>query len=685
MWKIYADDVLIYDDVYLLDDLKVVNPKLTLEDSSAGSLEITLPESNRGYSIIERMTTDIIVEKEGERVWAGRVLNDEKDFWNNRILYCEGELAFFNDTTQPPSEYHNMTVRGFLEKLVSIHNSKVGENRRFVVGAVTVTDPNDSLYRYTNNETTIQCINDKLVERLGGHLRVRTLNGVRVLDYLADYPNVTSQTIEFGKNLVDYTRKWDSSEFATVLLPLGEHLDESPIEALDAYLTVESVNDGSMYVQADTVEEYGWIEKLVHWDNVTTPERLLTKAKQYLSDLQFDSMKIELSALDLHYLNADYESIKLLDQIRVISKPHGMNRLFPVRKMTIDLANPENCTIELGDDVNPSLTSSNNAVKNEILQKIENLPKESAILDQARANATALINMATNGYITITTNEYGAQELYISNEVDYTQAQKFWRWNINGLGYSNNGGQSYNLAMTMDGAIVADFITTGTLNADIIKAGILQDYNGNTSFNLSTGYLTIKSGQINLGNGNFSVGSDGTLNAIKGNVGSFTITSNSIESDFLKLDNYNKTIVIYDDETSDAIARLASTHVGTTSDVNYQKGSLLSCGTAGYYVGISRENAQNYHDWILLYANKDIKQRTTDVSPITYETFSAGYIYLFKPIDGHNYIAEHFWINPDTGGANKGYTGNIVINSLTMKFKKGFLMSAYSDDDNVYA
>lgn len=492
MYSIYADDVCIYNDSFSLDNMKVIDPKLTLEDSSAGSLSMTLPPSNIGYDTIVRMVTDISVKKDGEEIWAGRVLSEKKDFWNNRVLLCEGELAFFNDSTQPPAEYHDKTVRGFLETLISIHNSKVAKNRQFTVGAVTVTDPNDSLYRYTNYEKTIECINDKLIKRLGGHLRVRKVNGVRYLDYLAEYPNTNGQTIEFGKNLLDFTRKWDLTEFATVIVPLGNRLDESPIEALDAYLTVESVNNGSMYVQsAEGVATYGWIEKVVNWDDVSTASALLSKAKEYLSDIQFDDMTIELSALDLHYLDIDYEAVKLLDEIRVISIPHGMDRYFPVTKLEIPLDQPENTQFTLGDDIKATLTSVNNATNAETLKKIEALPKASVILEEAKSNATALLNFATNGYITITQDDYGTNTLYVSNNRDYTKATKLWKWNLNGLGYSKDGGKTYGLAITMNGAIVADYITTGTLNADLIKTGkLMSNSNSKVYFDLNTGILS---------------------------------------------------------------------------------------------------------------------------------------------------------------------------------------------------
>ena len=136
MYSIYAENTCIYNDISPLESVKLISPKLTLEDNAAGSLTMTVPTSNVGYSLIERMKTDIKVYKNDTEIWAGRVLTEDNDFWNNRILYCEGELAFFNDTTQPQAEYHDITVRGFLQTLIDIHNAKVSANRQFTLGAV---------------------------------------------------------------------------------------------------------------------------------------------------------------------------------------------------------------------------------------------------------------------------------------------------------------------------------------------------------------------------------------------------------------------------------------------------------------------------------------------------------------------------------------------------------------------
>ena len=515
MYAIYADGVCIYNDVFALDSMKALNPKLTMEDSSAGSLSLTLPPTNVGYQTVSRLISTVSVRKDGEEIWAGRVISEEMDFWNNRVLYCEGELAFLNDSIQPPAEYPYYTIRGYIEKLLEVHNSKVPLDRQFTIGAVTVYDNSYPTF-LTNYENTMKLLND-LVEKYGGHLRVRKVSGIMYLDYLEEYPDTSTQVIQFGSNLVDFTRNWDCTDFATVIVPLGKRLNNSPIKDLDAYLTVESVNGGSMYVKSDApFAAFGWIEKVVTWDDVSDASVLLRKAQEYLADIQFDNMELELTALDLHYLNADVEAVKLLDEIRVISRPHGLDRMFPVRKLEIPLDSPEQTVFTLGDTVKPSLTSVNDRTSAAVQRQIDDLPKAHALLQEAKDNAAQLMNEAVTGYITITHDEYGTDTLYFSNLRDWTKADKLWKWNMNGLGYSKDGGKTYEVAITMDGAIVANFITAGTLNGDVIRAGVIQDPNGNVVLDLDTGTLTMKKGSIDIGNGNFTVDEEGNLYARSG-------------------------------------------------------------------------------------------------------------------------------------------------------------------------
>lgn len=538
MYSVYANNVCIYNDMYVDEGHRLFNPKLKKSDNSAGSFTAILPPSNAGYEIVKHISTKIIIKRDGKEIWEGRVISEKKDFWNQRSITCEGELAYLNDTIQPPNEYHDITVRQFLEIMIGIHNAKAGADKQFKIGVVTVTDSDsdeeDSIFRYTNYESTLSCISEKLVSKLKGHLRIRKENGVRYLDYLKDYPNTNQQVLRFGKNLLDFTKNWDLADLHTVVVPKGKSLEESPIEALTAYLTVESVNNGSIYVASEeAVKEYGWIEGVVEWGDVEVADNLLKKAKRYLEDYQFDKMVLELNAMDMHYLTKNDVAIELLDEIRCVSKPHGMDRYFPVTEVEISLNQPEKAIYKLGADESKTLSASTNSANSEILQQMKTLPTKQIILRQAKENATEMIHTATHGYVVMNYDDNGAYEILIMDTNDIKTAKKVWRWNMGGFGYSKNGyAGPYEVAMTMDGSIVANFITTGTMFANRIKGGQLtmggiDNENGVIYVKNSKGAVcvTIDCNGININNGAFSVDMNGNVNA--NYINAFGITGNA--------------------------------------------------------------------------------------------------------------------------------------------------------------
>lgn len=502
MYKVLLDGITIYDPMI---GIALTDPTLELADGKSGSFSCDVPPGNPGYDKIKKLVSVIEVLQDGESLFCGRVVSAEKDFYGVETVTCEGELALLLDSIQRPHEFHDITVRGFLQYLIDVHNCQVEDNKKFEVGMVTVTDSNDSLYRYTNWETTLDDINDKLVSRLGGHIRVRHQDGRRYLDYLADSDNTNTQTIAFGENLLDYTENTTAADLATCIIPLGAAIENESDDpaALQKYTTCADANGGSDYVSdADAVKNYGKVFKVVHFDAVTLPANLKTKGEQYLHETQFEKMTLTVTAVDKHLLDGSFERIKVDDRIRCVSKPHGMDRFFPVTKRTIHLDAPEQDTITLGDTVSVNYTERANQDNAAIYQQIDRLPSQSATLKLARDNATALLTAATTGHV-VTRKD----EIFIMDTDDTKTAQRVWRWNVNGFGYSSSGiNGPYNLAATMDGAIVADFITAGTMNADRIRTGSLKSQDGTTSFDLDNGTLTVNAnndvfaGKLTLGN-----------------------------------------------------------------------------------------------------------------------------------------------------------------------------------------
>lgn len=461
MYRVLCDGLPIYD---LRDEeLVLLDPKVTLEVNTAGSFEFKLPPGHPQYDLPQKMKSLIEVWHDDEQIFAGRPTTNKVDFYKRRYIKCEGQLAYLNDSIQRPAEYHDITVRGYLETLINVHNAQVDESKRFEVGIVTVTDNNDSLFRYTNYNSTMKEIKEDLIDDLGGYLRVRNHNGHRYIDYIAEFDNLCSQSIQFGENLLDYASNIDVTDIATAVIPLGARLETSSIAALEERLTIKTVNKGVDYLKNDeAVKKYGFIVKTVTWDNVATPEMLKSKGEKWLTDEQFENMVLEVKAVDLHYTDEQIEQFKLYDMIPVHSTPHGLNRNFPLSKMTINLNSPASNTFTLGTTVNISLTSQVSGITSNVNNAINSIPLPSTIVQQAVDQATALITAATRGNIVTT----GTEQLIMDTK-DVNTAKRVWRWNLNGLGYSSTGyNGTYETAITMDGQIVGKRIAANSISGD---------------------------------------------------------------------------------------------------------------------------------------------------------------------------------------------------------------------------
>lgn len=467
MFRIYADNVCIYNDASPLEEVRLSDPKLVLEDNSAGKLSFVMPVTNRGYNILRPFSTKIVVYKNDKIIFEGRPLTETIDFWNSRSIECEGCLAYLNDSIQPQKEFYEFIPETYLQSILDDHNAQVSEDKQFELGQVTVLTPADEYIRVTDFNTSIDAVRQLLGdESLGGHIEVSYQDGKRYLNYWQDYPRNSNQVISFGKNLIDFTKSFNSEDYCTVCLPRGKQIEDDSQDIFTIYTTVESVNDGNIFVVSETaVNEYGWIAKVVDFEDVEDPLELLEKAREYLSSIQFNKLELEMTALDLSYLDVNIDEINVLDRVRVLSLPHGLDSYFPVKKIELDLSNLGASKYTLGDEVENSYTGSSGTAIAEINKRIENLPTTVTVLELARDTATALLNSAQQGHVHIITDNNGSEEIIISDLDDYMDpSAKIWRWNANGLGYSPTGYYGpYTTAMTMDGQIACELLRAGTV------------------------------------------------------------------------------------------------------------------------------------------------------------------------------------------------------------------------------
>ena len=342
MYRIYLDGAVFYDP----RQKEYALTKLTcdLEVNKTGTLSFTIPATHPMIEDLRKMYSELSVYQDEDWLYTGRVVSDRYDFYGNRTVTCEGELSYLLDSIQRYAEFHDISVENYFRTLIGNHNSDVDSRKQFTVGVVTVTDSNDSLYRFSTYENTWKTIEDRLLKRLGGYLRIRHVDGIRFIDYVEDYGSTNSQVIRFGENILDLIQEVDCESLATVIVPLGAKSEDS-----EERLTIASANEGKDYVEdEDAVAKYGRIVKVVEYDDVTEPANLLRKGWDTLNSQKLLVKSITITALDLHLIDVDIERCKVGDRIRVVSEPHGIDDYMMIQKLHLDLLEPQNSKLTLG-------------------------------------------------------------------------------------------------------------------------------------------------------------------------------------------------------------------------------------------------------------------------------------------------------------------------------------------------
>lgn len=225
---------------------------------------------------------------------------------------------------------------------------------------------------------------------------------------------------------------------------------------------------------------------------------------------------------------APLQRVRLCDTVSVFYDALGVNAVKKkVIKTVYNVLLERYDSIELGE----LSTSIAQVIAGPIEEQLANTPTIS-MMDQAIDTATQLIRGGLGGYVVMNANADGKpEEILIMDKPDVNEAVQVIRMNKNGIAFSSTGYNGPFLsAWTIDGAFVADFITAGTLNANVIRAGVIADVLGNTNWNLETGTLTMTKGSITLGGGNFSVNDSGYMEAISGLIAGWQIENNQLYS-----------------------------------------------------------------------------------------------------------------------------------------------------------
>lgn len=278
-------------------------------------------------------------------------------------------------------------------------------------------------------------------------------------------------TIRYGKNLISLEQDHNCAAVYTKVYPYwtdGESVVQLPEKVIDVAGTFDFVRVLSLDLSSN-------------FDEAPTEDQLRTAAQYYITDNKVGVPKV---SLELSFDQLD-ESVNLCDEVTVVFVKLGVSTKAKVVRITYDVLLNRYTSVEIGD----IRTSIADTIAGQTTE-IQSMPTSSD-MQKAIMNATAWITGGGGGYVIFKRNDTGQPtEILIMDTSEMTSTTKVWRWNSGGLGFSNNGGRTYETAITQDGSIVGKFINADTLvvNAATITGTIKAE--NIVASSISTGLIT---------------------------------------------------------------------------------------------------------------------------------------------------------------------------------------------------
>lgn len=371
-YKVLYDNQLLFDPY---TDDRITDTKLSSKLNAASYFDFTISSTHSLYSKIEERAGEVRIYFNNLILFKGEITKIEEDFEGNYSVSCTGVLDYLTATRvrpystvegeQPlkaPSSYD-----GYFQWLIYQHNSNCLDSRkRFSVGVNqgNMLDKNNYIYRSSEQRpTTASEIEDKILNPVGGYLFVRYQDDLNILDLYADVHDVNTQIIDYGVNILDFTKTTTAETQYTAVVATGYTPDppEGQTDVKMKPITLEGCADGGTpysstiikmgdrVYDVEAVARYGYREYYVSNTDIKTHDGLLEYACKTLNTLLSPALTISVRAVDLALiLGEKYQHLQLGQAVRVRSKPRKVDEYLMVNSIDLDLMNPENTTFDLG-------------------------------------------------------------------------------------------------------------------------------------------------------------------------------------------------------------------------------------------------------------------------------------------------------------------------------------------------
>ena len=332
-----------------------------------------------------------------------------------------------------------------------------------------VSNISTAYYVRTNPVAALMGADNAIISRWGGELERNNFDVFLRSRIGSDH----GVEIQYGKNMTAINMQYDTSKVATRIMPTGLSEDGQTVITLpEKYIDSQRIGiyphpivTHIHYPDIKVDAENGITINDVY-DALRERANAEFSAGADLPETYGTVSFVDLSTTEQYKNRSALETVHLGDTVTVKNKEMGIDTKTRVISYAYEACKNQYISIEFGK-IKPGISTVLDRISS-VLQDEITIAKSD--LQKAIDKATELLTSVLGGYVIKRRGE-----ILIMDSEKPESAQKVWRWNLNGLGYSSSGIDGpYNLAITMDGKIVADFITAGVLNGNLLKAGSVK-------------------------------------------------------------------------------------------------------------------------------------------------------------------------------------------------------------------
>lgn len=373
MYQLTYDSKILFDPY--MQSTAITDAKYTGKSNSVSYLDFSIAPNHPLYNTIEKDKGLVEFYSDNVLKFRGKINEIEIDNYGYKNVSCNSVLQYLNhtrvrsystvpgdaDITAPTS------VEGYFQWLIDQHNLHVKDvSERFEVGVNqgAALDKNDYILRSNDNyPTTLNEINDKILDNLGGYLFVEYKDDRNILNLYADVHSTNSQIIDFGSNILSISYKENDDELYTVVIPRGGTPEKKEGDTKDPKpINIKNLPDNTFDTDSDIVKSgdcvyslsatkrYGYREYYYSNNDILEPSNLLKAAVIQLKFQMSPKVTIETKAIDLSIAYPGYEQLNIGDACRVRSARHNLDDYFMLSEMELDLNDPSQTIYTFGDE-----------------------------------------------------------------------------------------------------------------------------------------------------------------------------------------------------------------------------------------------------------------------------------------------------------------------------------------------